>query len=76
MSNDLKFGIKFWLGIALMIAFLFTPVFIAIQNEREFTRECHAVGGQVDKDSDGDVECYRNGREIAEMYENSPYDPR
>lgn len=76
MSNDLKSTIKFSLAIVLIVAAFFVPVFISIQNEREFTRECHAVGGQVDKDSDGDVECYRNGREIAEMYENSPYDPR
>lgn len=69
--------VRFYIFLVLAVVILFViPVGISIQDQRQFTRECHSVGGHIDKDSDGDVECYIGDREIAELYENSPLNPK
>lgn len=69
--------VGFYAVLVLVAVILFViPVGISIQDQRQFTRECHSVAGHIDKDSDGDVECYIGDREIAELYENSPLNPK
>lgn len=51
-------------------------IWLGIRAENNFRSECKAVGGYTVTDDDGDIECYRGDREIAEFGENSPRDPK
>lgn len=42
------------------------------RSEQNFKKDCVAVSGQALYDNDGDLECYRNGNEIAEHGESKP----
>lgn len=68
------------LGIVAFVVVIFGIMAFAmvagVKAEQKFKKECRAVAGQVVTADDGDIECYRNGREIAELGENSPHAPK
>lgn len=46
--------------------------FFAWKSEQGFKKDCVAVSGRALYDNDGDLECYRNGIEIAEHGKSTP----
>lgn len=64
-------------GIIVCALFIGAPIYFGAKAQKQFKTECVQVGGIVAIDSeDGDLECYRDGREIAEFGDNSPTTPK
>lgn len=67
-----------WLKAGGLLAFLFALAlvasvgYLAYKGEQDFKAKCVAVGGKALYDTDSDLECYRNGIEIAEHGKNTP----
>lgn len=69
---DNIFSVLFTLVFVGACAVFCIGVYNDVQDQKLFKRECVSVGGRYDTDSDGDLECYKNDREIAEYGETSP----
>lgn len=62
-----------WVVALLAMVTVFSGIgYLAWKGEQNFKKECVAVSGEWSYDSDSDLECYRNGIEIAEHGESSP----
>lgn len=67
-----------WARASIVLCFLGAVLlmsgigFLSWKGQGDFKKECVAVAGTTRYDNDGDLECYRNGIEIAEYGENSP----
>lgn len=55
-----------------VVAILSTIGFLSWKGQGDFKEQCKAVSGYTLYDNDGDLECYRNDREIAEYGESTP----
>ena len=60
------------IGLIVIVLILSGLGFFSWKGGQDFEKECKAVSGRVLVDNDGDLECYRNGIEIAEYGESSP----
>lgn len=58
-------------GLAVVLI-LSVAGFMAWKGEQNFKAKCVAVAGRALYDNDGDLECYRNGIEIAEHGKSTP----
>ncbi len=67
-------GIMMVLGTLIVLAMIAFGIYHNHKQEQKFKSECVAVAGRVVYD-DNELECHKNGYEIAEFGENSPNNP-
>lgn len=65
-------GVRLIGGLLVIVLFISGFGFVAWKSADNFRKDCVAVGGRTLTDTDGDLECYRNGIEIAEHGESKP----
>jgi hypothetical protein len=73
LGNFLK-GVGITGAVALVFGLIILGVIDTNKKEKAFKAECIAVAGRVVYD-DNELECHKNGFEIAEFRENSPHNP-